>query len=281
MTDPLATRPGGEPSSTARPGGEAELTARAAGGQASTAGPGGEPELTGPPVGGQASTARQADGTELTARPAPELRLTVRPVGERALLVEAGSAGQVAELYARLLAERAAGRLGEVAEIVPAARTVLLDGVAHPRELARTVGGWTVAGTSPPPGPLLEVPTVYDGADLGQVAALWGVGAAEAVAIHSGFEYQVAFCGFAPGFGYLTGLPERYQVPRLASPRASVPAGSVALAGGYTGVYPRSSPGGWQLLGRTGLVLWDTGREPAALLAPGTRVRFVPVGGPA
>ncbi|WP_035793312.1 5-oxoprolinase subunit B family protein [Kitasatospora mediocidica] len=203
--------------------------------------------------------------------------MTVRPVGDRALLVEAGSSDQVAALYARLLAERAAGRLGEVAEIVPAARTVLLDGVARPEALARTVGGWTVTATPPADGPLLEVPTRYDGADLPEVAALWGVGVAEAVAIHSGVEYRVAFCGFAPGFGYLTGLPQRYAVPRRATPRPSVPVGAVALAGPYTGVYPRSSPGGWQLLGRTALALWDERREPAALLAPGVRVRFVPV----
>ncbi|WP_280726973.1 5-oxoprolinase subunit PxpB [Kitasatospora sp. MAA4] len=204
--------------------------------------------------------------------------MTVRPVGDRALLLEAGSAEQVAALYARLLAERTAGRLGEVAEIVPAARTVLLDGVARPAELARAVAGWTLTAAQAVSGPLLEVPTVYDGADLAEVAALWGVGEAQAVEIHSGVEYRVAFCGFAPGFGYLTGLPERYAVPRRATPRPSVPAGAVALAGPYTGVYPRSSPGGWQLLGRTELTLWDERRDPAALLAPGVRVRFVPVG---
>ncbi len=109
------------------------------------------------------------------------------------------------------------------------------------------------------------------------MAALWGVPPEEAVRIHTAPEYVVAFCGFAPGFGYLTGLPARYEVPRRATPRSAVPAGSVALAGPYTGVYPRSSPGGWQLLGRTALPLWDTGRTPAALLAPGTRVRFTPV----
>lgn len=93
--------------------------------------------------------------------------------------------------------------------------------------------------------------------------------------IHVGTEFTVAFCGFAPGFGYLTGLPSRYDVPRRATPRTAVPAGSVALAGPYTGVYPRSSPGGWQLIGTTDAVLWDHTRVPAALLAPGTRVRFV------
>lgn len=97
------------------------------------------------------------------------------------------------------------------------------------------------------------------------------------VRIHTAAEFRVAFCGFAPGFGYLTGLGERYAVPRRATPRTAVPAGSVGLAGPYTGVYPRSSPGGWQLIGTTDSVLWDATREPAALLSPGTRVRFAAV----
>lgn len=98
-----------------------------------------------------------------------------------------------------------------------------------------------------------------------------------AVDIVQDTPFRVAFCGFAPGFGYLTGLPERLHVPRRRTPRTTVPAGSVALAGPYAGVYPRPSPGGWQLIGRTGAQLWDPGREPAALLAPGTEVRFTAV----
>ncbi|OSC56688.1 hypothetical protein B5180_38975 [Streptomyces sp. BF-3] len=115
--------------------------------------------------------------------------------------------------------------------------------------------------------------------DLDEVAALWGVGADEVAALHSRTAFRVAFCGFAPGFGYLTGLPERLHVPRRTTPRTRVPAGAVALAGPYTGVYPRPSPGGWQLVGRMPDpgALWDPGREPAALLVPGTPVRFVPV----
>jgi KipI family sensor histidine kinase inhibitor len=117
----------------------------------------------------------------------------------------------------------------------------------------------------------------YDGPDLSDVAAHWGVARHEVARIHADTEFTVAFCGFAPGFGYLTGLPARYDVPRRATPRTAVPPGSVALAGPYTGVYPRSSPGGWQLIGTTDTVLWDHARVPAALLSPGTRVKFVPV----
>ncbi|MER5835101.1 carboxyltransferase domain-containing protein, partial [Streptomyces sp. NPDC002130] len=123
------------------------------------------------------------------------------------------------------------------------------------------------------------IPVRYDGPDLGDVAAHWGVPESEVAGIHAETEFRVAFCGFAPGFGYLTGLPPRYDVPRRATPRTAVPAGSLALAGPYTGVYPRSSPGGWQLIGTTDIVLWDHARVPAALLSPGTRVRFVPGAG--
>lgn len=208
--------------------------------------------------------------------------LTVRRMGEQALLLEVDDPEQVGALYAQLLAARADGTLGGgPTEIVPAARTVLLDGVPKPAALAELLAGWSVAATAPTDGPLLELPTVYDGADLVDVAAHWGVSPADAVRLHSAIEYRVAFCGFAPGFGYLTGLPPELAVPRRATPRPSVPAGSVAVAGRYTGVYPSASPGGWQLLGRTEARLWDTAREPAALLAPGTRVRFVPVAGSA
>ncbi|MFI9239878.1 5-oxoprolinase subunit PxpB [Streptomyces sp. NPDC053079] len=195
-------------------------------------------------------------------------------VGRHALLVEVATAHEAQALHAELLRRRAADALPTVGEIVPAARTVLLDGLADPRALAAELVHWTV-----PPLPAAEaepvvLPVRYDGADLAEVAALWGVAEGEVARIHSGIEFRVAFCGFAPGFGYLTGLPERLHVPRRATPRTSVPAGSVGLAGPYTGVYPRSSPGGWQLIGRTEAVLWDVERDPAALLAPGTRVRF-------
>ncbi|MET9399166.1 5-oxoprolinase subunit PxpB [Kitasatospora sp. NPDC002965] len=211
--------------------------------------------------------------------PAAHRPIAVRPVGNRALLAEPADPAGATALYAWLRERQAAGELPEVEEIVPAARTVLLDGVADVPALAALLRSARPTAADTATGPLVEVPTVYDGEDLAEVAALWGVSPEAAVRIHTEPEYVVAFCGFAPGFGYLTGLPPRYGVPRRATPRSAVPAGSVALAGPYSGVYPRSSPGGWQLLGRTSLPLWDTAREPAALLAPGVRVRFTPLAG--
>jgi KipI family sensor histidine kinase inhibitor len=203
--------------------------------------------------------------------------MRVLRVGTRALLIEVGSDSEVQALHAEIIRRRAAGALPPVEEVVPAARTVLLDGLEDPGALARELPAWHIPAQAPGGGALVEIPTTYDGADLADVAALWDVPVDEVARVHAAMEFRVAFCGFAPGFGYLTGLPEHYGVSRLATPRPSVPAGSVGLAGLYTGVYPRSSPGGWRLIGRTDLVLWDPAREPAALLTPGTRVRFVPV----
>ncbi|MCD7442189.1 allophanate hydrolase subunit 1 [Streptomyces lincolnensis] len=198
------------------------------------------------------------------------------PVGDGALLVEVASDEEAQALHAELLRRRAEGLLA-VREIVPAARTVLLDGLADPARLAAELGASGIPDVPPRAGHVVDIPVRYDGPDLADVAAHWGVAEEEVARIHAGTAFRVAFCGFAPGFGYLTGLPPRYDVPRRATPRTAVPAGSVALAGAYTGVYPRSSPGGWQLIGTTDAVLWDHTRVPAALLSPGTRVRFVPL----
>jgi KipI family sensor histidine kinase inhibitor len=196
------------------------------------------------------------------------------PVGDAALLVEVSSGDEARALHAELVRRRAEGSLS-VREIVPAARTVLLDGLTDPTRLAAELTASEIPSAPSRAREVVELPVRYDGPDLADVAALWGVSPEEVARIHAGTEFTVAFCGFAPGFGYLTGLPARYDVPRRATPRTAVPAGSVALAGPYTGVYPRSSPGGWQLIGTTDAVLWDHARVPAALLSPGTRVRFV------
>ncbi|MFB6850368.1 allophanate hydrolase subunit 1 [Streptomyces sp. NPDC056373] len=204
--------------------------------------------------------------------------MNVLPVGEDALLVEVSSDDEAQALHAELLRRRAQGSLS-AREIVPAARTVLLDGLDAPARLAAELTAAELPSAPPRAGAVVEIPVRYDGPDLGDVAAHWGVPRSVVARIHAETEFRVAFCGFAPGFGYLTGLPPRYDVPRRATPRTAVPAGSVALAGPYTGVYPRSSPGGWQLIGTTDIVLWDHSRVPAALLSPGTRVRFVPEAG--
>jgi KipI family sensor histidine kinase inhibitor len=204
--------------------------------------------------------------------------MRIRVVGWSALRLECGTADEVDAWRAALWRARAAGELAAT-EIVPGARTVLLDGVADPDALAAELAAWPTPAPTPPAGAaraVVRIPIRYDGEDLPRVAAHWGVDVAEVVRRHHTTEYRVAFCGFAPGFGYLTGLPAELSVPRLATPRTRVPAGSVGLAGPYTGIYPSASPGGWLLVGRTGAVLFDVNADPPALLAPGVAVHFEP-----
>jgi KipI family sensor histidine kinase inhibitor len=207
-----------------------------------------------------------------------KLGVRVLPAGASGVLVETADGEQAQALHAELLRRRAAGELAEVTEIVPAARTVLIGGLADPRAFAVDVAGWDVPPVVAGRGHALELPVRFDGPDLAEVAERWGVTVGEAVGIVRNTAFRVAFCGFSPGFGYLTGLPERLRLPRRESPRTAVPAGSVALAGPYAGVYPRSSPGGWQLIGTSEAELWDPERDPAALLVPGTDVRFTVAG---
>lgn len=223
--------------------------------------------------------------------------MRIRPVGAHALLLDCAAptadpssttptsgsddapdpdpAGRVEAWRAELWRRREAGELDAV-EIVPAATTVLLDGVPDPTATAARIAGWTPRpATTGRPARTVAVPVTYDGEDLPAVAGHWGVAVPEVVRRLTGTPFRVAFCGFAPGFGYLTGLPERWSVPRLATPRPRVPAGSVALAGPYAGIYPTASPGGWLLVGRTDLSLFDVHADPPATLTPGTRVRLV------
>ncbi len=198
--------------------------------------------------------------------------IRVLPYGDRALLVEVDDPGAVAGLRRALEAAPLPGQC----ELVPAARTVLVVLDRPPTDLDRTALR-RLPGTDTGPDddpPSVTLPVVFDGPDLAEVAALVSRPVPDLVAALTGCELTVAFGGFAPGFGYLTGLPPELHVPRRATPRTRVPAGAVALAGPYAGVYPRSSPGGWQLVGRTDAVLFDVDREPPALLVPGARVRF-------
>jgi KipI family sensor histidine kinase inhibitor len=176
----------------------------------------------------------------------------------------------------------AAARLAGVVDVVPGARTLLVtvepgtDLAPLRRDLARLSDESRARSAgSRGEGEAVEVEVVYDGPDLDDVAKLTGLTAAEVVEAHTGTPWRVAFGGFAPGFAYLVGGDPRLVVPRRREPRTSVPPGSVGLAGEFSGVYPRESPGGWQLIGRTDAILWDLEREPPALLRPGGWVRFV------
>ena len=200
----------------------------------------------------------------------------VLPYGDRALLVEVDGADAVAAFRAALEVDPLPGQR----ELVPAARTVLVVLDRAPTDLdAAALRRLPVADAGPTrAAPRVTVPVVFDGPDLDDVARQSGRSVPAVVAVLTGTELTVAFSGFAPGFGYLTGLPVDLHVPRRETPRTRVPAGAVALAGPYAGVYPRSSPGGWQLVGRTDAVLFDVDRDPPALLVPGARVRFREVG---
>ncbi|WNV91152.1 5-oxoprolinase subunit PxpB [Umezawaea sp. Da 62-37] len=198
--------------------------------------------------------------------------MRLRRCGSEAVLVEVDSLGEVAAVR---VAVRAA-ELPEVVDVVPAARTVLISvrpgadlGTVRRVLDAVDLGRAVEVGSRE-----VRIPVRYDGPDLDLVARTAELSTAEVVELHSGAEYEVAFCGFAPGFGYLVGLPEALRQPRLDSPRTKVPAGSVAIAGEFTAAYPRATPGGWRLLGRTDVALFDARRDEPALLAPGDRVRF-------
>ena len=242
----------------------------------------------------------------------------ILPMGDRALLIETSDLDSVLAIDAALRpllrpssplgawrfhaqaeisthpTEGAAA--GTVTDLVPAARTVLVvaragaDLGALRRTITDSLDG--IPAVAPESvGREIEIVVRYDGVDLDDVATHLGVSVAQVIEAHTSGRWRVAFTGFAPGFGYLVSADadrdsehpdsQALAVPRRASPRTSVPAGSVALAGEYCGIYPRSSPGGWQLIGTTDAVLWDEHRDPPALLAPGTLVRFADASAPA
>lgn len=206
------------------------------------------------------------------------------PCGDRAVLIDVEDT-RAAVRWAAAVREAAQSTGLPVVDVVPAAASVLVtcgrDDLATVR--AAIMALMPVAGiaTGTHPGTDVEVTidVIYDGADLDDVAAYTGLTPTEVVAAHTGTPWTVAFTGFAPGFGYLTGGDPRLAVPRRETSRTRVPAGSVALAGEFSGVYPRESPGGWQLIGHTDAVLWDEHRDQhPALLRPGVTVRFRAVG---
>jgi KipI family sensor histidine kinase inhibitor len=198
----------------------------------------------------------------------------LRPAGERGLLVEVEDLETVHRLHAALRELDPPG----VVELVPGYRTVLI--VADPAragvldDLAARLPELELPPAEAVAGETVEIPVSYDGEDLPEVASLTGLEPDEVVRRHTAPQYTVAFLGFSPGFPYLVGLDPALEVPRRDTPRTSIPAGSVGLAGNQTGIYPTASPGGWQLIGHTEVTLFDPTRDPPTLLAPGTRLRF-------
>jgi KipI family sensor histidine kinase inhibitor len=217
--------------------------------------------------------------------------MKLEPMGDSAVIATLGSAiddATLASVLALSGAISAAGR-GGITDVVPAYASVTAfydpaqfaegPGDAYAavcRFIESCAGGAAGAAAGPAPG-LVEIPVCYGGAhgpDMGAVAEHCRVGADEVARLHAGADYLVHAIGFTPGFPYLGGLPEALRTPRRDTPRAHVKAGSVAIGGGQTGVYPVESPGGWRIIGRTPLALFRPGMNPAALLRPGDRVRF-------
>lgn len=220
--------------------------------------------------------------------------------GDRGVLVELDGLQEVLALHDVVRATVRAGNpaFADVVDVVPAARTLLVvvaDGasLAAVHSALTTLAQTASTPPQPPPGPgltdagmpggmsqgggpdIVEILVHYDGPDLSDVCELTSLAPHEVVAAHTQTPWRVAFTGFSPGFAYLCGGDSRLQVPRRGEARTSVPAGAVALAGEFSAVYPRSSPGGWQLLGHTDAILWDIDRQPPALLQPGSTVCFV------
>lgn len=200
---------------------------------------------------------------------------SARMVGARAVLLELAGLEQVWAYAAEAMRRRAAGQLGPSSDIVAGARTVLFDGLDDPAAFCDELATWTPELAAAATGRLHELEVRYDGEDLEVVAEQLGVGRAAFIEWHCSREHRVAFLGFAPGFAYLAGLAP-HRVARRSDPRPRVDVGSVGVADEYTGIYPRPSPGGWQLIGHCDAWLWDLGRRPPARFAPGDRVRFVP-----
>lgn len=202
--------------------------------------------------------------------------MNLRFVGDSALLIELPDSAVAQHLRRLLLAEHIAG----VRELVPGYDTLLTEFDPLVLDADKLAGRLSKLMERPPrasQGREYEIEVRYDGVDLEEVARLAGLETMEVIRRHSAPSYSVAFLGFAPGFPYLVGLDPALRVPRLKSPRTRVPAGSVAVAGEFAGIYPQATPGGWRVLGHTDAALFDASRAEPALLLPGDKVRFRPL----
>jgi KipI family sensor histidine kinase inhibitor len=201
--------------------------------------------------------------------------IDVLRAGSDAVLVDLGSTADAQRAYRAILAAVEAGTLPSPRDIVPAARTVLVVGLSAVDRISRVIETYPAEPAAQDAGRPVKIDVTFDGPDLADVGRHWHCDIDEVVGRVRSTTYDVGFTGFTPGFAYLIPDGDWTEVPRRASPRAQVPAGSVGLAGPYCGVYPRSTPGGWQLVGRTDAVLFDPQRRDPALLRPGDRVRLV------
>lgn len=197
--------------------------------------------------------------------------MRVLPFGPGAILAEYDTIDEVMAVDDALRAAALAG----VDEVVPAARTVLVRFQGVDRAVLDALLVPTVVGPRPE-GPIVEIPVVYDGVDLDEVAAATGLSRRQVVDTHASVVYSAAFLGFTPGWAYLVGLDPSLRLPRRSTPRTAITAGSVAIANEFTGVYPTISPGGWHLLGHTTATMFDVDRAKPSLVMAGDRVRFVP-----
>jgi KipI family sensor histidine kinase inhibitor len=197
------------------------------------------------------------------------MHVTRRPYGPMAWLVD-GVASPAA--WAEALASM---DVPGVEEIVPAEATVVVRCTRERHDAVGPVLDMVVPRrASEDADAALVIDVVYDGPDIAALAQAAQISVDDVVRLHATGSYEVAFCGFSPGFGYLRGIDRRLDVPRRDTPRTSVPAGSIGVAAGYTCVYPSTSPGGWHLIGHTTARLWNVDRDPPALLRPGRAVRF-------
>ena len=209
----------------------------------------------------------------------PDRHFGLLDYGPTCAMFELEAQGHVENLASHLRAAVRNGTLNDIEDVVPAARTVM---VLTRTPAARTAvidvaEQWHPAGEVAASGVEHRIEVLYDGPDMDEVRRLTGMDREEIIAVHSSAEYRVAFMGFAPGFGYLTGLPEVLHLPRREDPRTRVPRRSVAIAGEYSAVYPRVSPGGWNLIGRSLQPMWLDDSDQPNVLAPGDLVRFHPV----
>jgi KipI family sensor histidine kinase inhibitor len=199
--------------------------------------------------------------------------LVARPVGAHAVMLDLPDQQAVHRLANWLLR----GPFDDVIEdVVPGARTVLVIARGEPRSIAGLLQSYSESdGDDSSPTRTVSIPVTYDGPDVDEVCSVLGIGREDLAAAHTGSEHVVAFFGFTPGFAYFDGTPSCLNVPRRPSPRVNIPAGSVAIANGYTVIYPGRTPGGWNVIGHTTYPpLWDSTVDPPNLLSVGDRIRF-------